>query len=157
MICSELIVRSAHDALPTMEPDHVNETPTHDFTLVAVHGDIERRPCRPQLPTSSEPARRVWCVQPSRSHTGCFQDGFARTPVVATSRFSEGMHLSRGTQIRLVGLSIDVLSDVTDWLSSDRRRTSMNLVWEHRCRFACAFCSRPCRIDPCNPVQEAAM
>lgn len=36
----------AHDAPPTMmEPVHVNETPIHDFSLVAVHGDIERRPC----------------------------------------------------------------------------------------------------------------
>jgi len=59
--------------------------------------------------TSSEPARRVCCVQPGRSHTSCFQDGFARTPVVATTQFSEGMHLSRGTQIRLVDLSIDAL------------------------------------------------
>jgi hypothetical protein len=37
----ELILRSAPHALPTrMEPDHVKETPSQDFTFAAAGGDI---------------------------------------------------------------------------------------------------------------------
>jgi hypothetical protein len=38
------MIEGAQHALPTMEPDHVNETSSHDFTVVAACGDIRNSP-----------------------------------------------------------------------------------------------------------------